>query len=119
MRNKGSAADCKLLRNQPESYRQVSIIMNSSLKATLFAAAFLVAPALNAWVSTPIVRIVHDPDVLEVEAVAPNIVRIQLQPAGKTTPRTLVMDPNFHPADVDKVRQETKGGTQTLVSDEM
>ena len=94
--------------------------MNSSVRATLVAAVFCVAAVPNVWAATPpIVRIVHDPDVLEVEAVAPNIVRIQLQPGGKTTPRTLVMDPKFQPAGVDKVRQEKKGDTQTIASDEM
>jgi len=55
---------------------------------------------------------------MEVQAVAPNIVRIHFQPGGKTTPRTLVMDPAFQPA-ATAVRLEKNGQAQTLTSSEM
>ena len=55
---------------------------------------------------------------MEVQAVAPNIVRSHFQPGGKTTPRTLVMDPAFQPA-ATAVRLEKNGQAQTLTSSEM
>jgi len=69
---------------------------NPSAKALLFATFLWTAASLPIWAVSPGIRIVHDSDVLEVEAVAPNIVRVHFQPAGKVTPRTLVMDPAFN-----------------------
>ena len=65
------------------------------------------------------IRIVQSPAAMEVQAVAPNIVRIHIQPNGQATERTLVMDPSFRPAGTDSVRTEKSGSTQTLSSPEM
>jgi alpha-glucosidase len=84
----------------------------SALLSTLiWAAAAQTAPA-------PQIRVVQGTDVVEVQAVAPNIVRIHFQPGGKTTPRTLVMDPGFQPA-ATSVWLEKNGQAQTLTSSEM
>jgi alpha-glucosidase len=83
-------------------------------KAALFA--------LLAWPLTgagaPPIRIVQGPGAVEVQAVAPNIVRIHFQPAGKVTDRTLMMDPAFQPAVMDVVVEKSDSG-QTLRSSEM
>ena len=92
---------------------------NISAKAILLAAVVWAAACLPVWAESSNIRIVHSSDVVEVQAVAPNIVRVHLQPGGKTTPRTLVMDPGFQPIGADKVRYEKNGDTQTLISDEM
>src|SRR5579872_5881835 len=65
------------------------------------------------------IRVLQGSSVAEVEAVAPNIVRIHFQPNGQTTARTLVMDPAFQPAAVGSVRLERNGAAQTLSSPEM
>ena len=84
----------------------------SALLSTLiWAAAAQPAPA-------PQIRVVHGADVVEVQVVAPNIARIHFQPGGKTTPRTLVMDPAFQPV-ATPVRLERNGQAQTLTSSEM
>src|SRR5581483_7710022 len=44
------------------------------------------------------IRLVHDSDVVEGQAVAPNIVRIHIRPGGKSSARTLVIDPSLQPA---------------------
>ena len=67
----------------------------------------------------PQIHLLHGSDVVDVQAVAPNIVRVHLQPNGKTTPRTLVMDPSFQPVGVDAVHLEKNGAIQTLSSAEM
>jgi alpha-glucosidase (family GH31 glycosyl hydrolase) len=92
---------------------------NPSAKALLFATFLWTAASLPIWAVSPGIRIVHDSDVLEVEAVAPNIVRVHFQPAGKVTPRTLVMDPAFQPVGADAVHQDKNGAIQTLYSDQM
>jgi hypothetical protein len=83
--------------------------------------------SLLAWAATcllpgagePQVRILQGSDAVEVRVVAPNIVRIQLQPNAQTTARTLVMDPSFQPVGTGSVRLEKNGAVQTLSSDEM
>lgn len=57
----------------------------------------------------PQIHLLRGADVVEIQAVAPNIVRIQLQPNGKTTPRTLVMDPSFQPVGTSAVHLEKSG----------
>src|SRR5579872_2429277 len=65
------------------------------------------------------IRLVHDSDVVEGQAVAPNIVRIHIEPGGKTSPRTLAIDPSLQPAGLDLVRVDRNGSSQTLRSPEM
>lgn len=65
------------------------------------------------------IRLVHDSDVVEVEAVAPNIVRFHIEPGGKTSPRTLVIDPSLQTVGLDRVRVDRNGPAQTLSSPEM
>src|SRR5580692_4557005 len=65
------------------------------------------------------VRILQGTDAVEVQAIAPNIVRIHLQPNGQTTSRTLVMDPALQPVNINTVHVEKSGHVQTLASDEM
>lgn len=72
-----------------------------------------------AFAQVPQIRLVHDSDVVEVQAVAPNIVRIHIQPGGKASARTLVIDPSLQPTGVDKVRVDRNGAAQTLSSPEM
>src|SRR5689334_5137719 len=65
------------------------------------------------------IRLVYDSDVIEVQAVAPNIVRIHMQPDGKAAARTLVIDPSLQASGVDNIRIERNGAAQTLSSPEM
>ena len=65
----------------------------------------------------PAIRLAHDAEIVEIQAVSPNIVRIHVQPDGKVSPRTLVMDPSLQPAGA--ARFERNGGIQTLSSPEM
>jgi len=127
--DKGHNADCKVPPYKPDSERghskaftmrsSVAGNRNPSAKALLFATFLWTAASLPIWAVSPGIRIVHDSDVLEVEAVAPNIVRVHFQPAGKVTPRTLVMDPAFQPVGADAVHQDKNGAIQTLYSDQM
>ena len=65
------------------------------------------------------IRVQQGSSVVEVETVAPNIVRVHFQPNGQTTPRTLVMDPSFQPVGASAVHLEKKGAVDTLTSPEM
>lgn len=67
----------------------------------------------------PRIRVQQGANLAEVEAVAPNIVRVHFQPNGTTTPRTLVMDPSFRPVGAESVRLEKNGAAATLTSSEM
>jgi len=64
------------------------------------------------------IRLVRDSDVVEIQAVAPNIVRIHIEPGGKPSARTLVMDPAFQPTGAG-TRIERNGAAQILSSPEM
>ena len=90
-----------------------------------FAGPAVVLPALVFAALQPMlaaageIRIVHDSGVLEVQAVAPNVVRVHYQPGGKATPRTLVMDPAFQPLQSDSIRYQKQGDLEILTSPEM
>ena len=75
-----------------------------------------VLPARSASLA---VRIVHGADAMEVEPVSPNIVRIHFQPGGKTTARTLVMDPAFQPAGTGSIQHAKDASAETFRSGEM
>ncbi len=77
--------------------------------AVWFAILAGLAACLLAGAEEPQIKILQGSDAVEVQAVAPNIVRIHLHPGGQTTPRTLVMDPGFQPVDTDQVRLEKDG----------
>ena len=64
------------------------------------------------------IRLDHDSNVVEVQAVEPNIVRIHIEPDGKVSARTLVMDPSFQPTGAE-TRIERNGAAQILSSPEM
>src|ERR1035438_2251187 len=83
------------------------------------AAMFAFVAGLLIGAGAPPVRIVQGSGAVEVQAVAPNIVRIHLQPTGQATERTLVMDPSFQPAGTDAVLVEKNGSMQTISSAEM
>jgi alpha-glucosidase len=94
------------------------MMKSSFAKAALSAIlAWTAIPLIGAGV--PPVRIVQGSGAVEVQAVAPNIVRIHLQPTGQATERTLVMDPTFQPAGTDTVLVEKNGSMQTIRSAEM
>jgi alpha-glucosidase len=84
----------------------------------IIVSALVCAAALSA-AGGPEVRIQQGADAVEVQAIAPNIVRIHLQPNGQTTPRTLVMDPSLQAVGTDAVHVEKNGVVQTLSSAEM
>lgn len=65
----------------------------------------------------PVLRITQNADVVEVEAVAPNIVRVHVEVAGQSTPRTLVMDPSFQPQDTAGFKKV--GDADVLISPQM
>ena len=90
-----------------------------SVRAAFITAVICMTASQAALAESPPIRIVHGVDVVEIQAVAPNVVRIHLQPGGKLTPRTLVMDPHFQPAGTDTIRLEKAGETQSLRSPEM
>jgi alpha-glucosidase len=108
------------------SARQVIVMKTSiarirdiSVRAAFISTIVWVAASQPASTDAPQIRVVHGADVVEVQAVAPNIVRIHFQPGGKTTPRTLVMDPGVQPVGTNSVRLEKSGENQTLWSPEM
>ncbi len=80
---------------------------------------WLAACSLPAFAQEQQIRLVHDAVVIEVQAYAPNIVRVYVGPEGKASPRTLVLDPSLKPAGVDSVRIGRSGDVQTLSSPEM
>ncbi|MEI9974962.1 MAG: TIM-barrel domain-containing protein [Ignavibacteriota bacterium] len=82
-------------------------------------AALLTWPVYLLAAGEPPVRIQQGPDAVEVQAVAPNIVRIHFQPGGQSTPRTLMMDPAFQPVEGNGVRVVKDGAAQTIGSPEM
>ena len=96
-----------------------SKVRRISVYATWFAIAAGPAACLPIGAGGSPVRILQGTDAVEVQAIAPNIVRIHLQPNGQTTPRTLVMDPALQPLSTDTVRIEKNGVVQTLTSTEM
>jgi alpha-glucosidase len=67
----------------------------------------------------PRIRVLRGSSVAEVEAVAPNIVRVHFQPNGQATPRTLMMDPAFQPVGASAVHLEKNGAARTFTSPEM
>jgi hypothetical protein len=83
--------------------------------------AILAGPAacVLAGAEEPRIKLLQGSDAVEVQAVAPNIVRIHLLPGGQYTPRTLVMDPGFQPVNTNQVRLEKNGALQTLILPEM
>src|SRR5271165_4036484 len=136
MRNSCIAKDhwriVKLPLDRPDSYvgyvrraRHVIIMKSFVVQArNIFATGLItaivwMAASLPASAQAPPIRIVQGTDVVEVQAVAPNIVRVHFQPGGKTTPRTLMMDPGFQPAAASTVHLERNGEAQTLSSPEM
>lgn len=56
---------------------------------------------------------------VEIQGIAPNIVRIHVKPDGKTTPRTLVIDPALKLAASGSFGIERSGAAQILSSSEM
>jgi len=63
----------------------------------------MIAPAPPALAAATAVRATHDgivirsgADVLELETIEPNVLRVHLLVDGKSTPRTLVVDPDAH-----------------------
>ena len=96
-----------------------SKVRRISVYATWFAIAAGPAACLPVGAGGSPVRILQGTDAVEVQAIAPNIVRIHLQPNGQTTPRTLVMDPALQPLSTDTVRIEKNGVVETLTSTEM
>ena len=68
--------------------------------------------------ATAQIHFAFNKDVVEVDAVAPNIVRVHIQPGGRATPRTLVMDPAFRPVGPGLVPVAVDGG-ERLTSSEM
>jgi alpha-glucosidase len=104
-------------------------IRNIYSRAALLTAVIWMAGSQPVSAEAPRIRVLHGSDVVEVQAVAPNIVRIHVQPGGKVTTRTLMMDPGmmdpgmmdpgFQPAGTDAVRLEKKGAIQTLGSPAM
>ncbi len=101
------------------------MIMKSLIKearpifAKLVALAIIQGSCLLITAAEPQVKILQGSDAVEVQAVAPNIVRIHFQPNGQATPRTQMMDPAFQPVDASSVRLEKNGPVQTLSSGEM
>lgn len=86
------------------------------------AASFIVAGcafcSLPAFAQQSPIRIVHDSDVVQIQAYASNIVDIHFEPGGKVTPRTVVMDPALKPAP-NAVQVKNSADGQTLSSPEM
>jgi alpha-glucosidase len=56
------------------------------------------------WPQSSAIRLVHDSDVVEIEPVAVNILRVQIEPNGISGPRTLVMDPALASVKIDSVK---------------
>jgi len=72
----------------------------------------------TAWLQTQAqqIRIAHGKDVVEVEAVSANIVRVHVEPVGISTPRTPVMDPALLPDTPSAARLEESVSSKTLTS---
>lgn len=65
----------------------------------------------------PLLRIAQNGNTVELEAVAPNILRVHVEIGGRSSPRTLVMDPSFQPHDAASF--EKLRGDDVLVSPQM
>ena len=78
------------------------------------AALFAITTWLLIGAEAPALLIVQGTGAVDVQSVAPNIVRIHFQPAGEVTDRTLMMDPSLQPARSDAVVAEKSGSGQTL-----
>lgn len=91
----------------------------SFTRIACFTAAVCLAAAVPLRAGAPAIRFVHEADIVDVQALAPNIVRVHFQPGGKATPRTLVIDPQLRPAGVDAVRTRKQNGADELYSANM
>ena len=76
-----------------------------SAKLCLLAGSLLLTAPL--W-GQSVLRVAQGEDVIEVEAVAPNILRVHVELEGRFTPRTLVMDPSFKPQEPGLEFQKSK-----------
>lgn len=65
------------------------------------------------------IRLVHGSGVVNIQAYGPNIVGIHFEPEGRSSPRTLVLDPSLRPRDVAAFRVDRRGNSQVLVSPQM
>jgi len=86
--------------------------------ASASSAILLGAAVLPAFAQQPQIRLLHGADVVEIQAYAPNIIGIHVEPGGKTSARTLVMDPSLQPKP-DTMRMDRSGVVQTLTSADM
>ena len=57
-----------------------------------------------AFAEEPQIRLVRDFGVMEIRAVAPNILGVHIEPGGKVSSRTLVIDASLQPGNLDTVR---------------
>ena len=80
---------------------------------------FLAACSFTALAQEAPIHLVHGADTVDIQPYAGNIVGVHIMPGGKSSPRTLVMDPSLHPTGVEAVRVDKNGAVQTLSSPEM
>ena len=65
------------------------------------------------------VHVTSGDGVMDLEILGPNLLRIDIQPNGKTSPRTLVMDPNLKVSDLAQVSVRRDGDSGQIASSEI
>jgi len=62
------------------------------------------------------VQVTSGEGVIDLEILGPNLLRVDIRPGGKTSPRTLVMDPNLKAAKLAKVSVRRDGDSTQIAS---
>ena len=96
----------------PPRFRRKAVAL-SRVVACWACCAFL------AFAEEPQIQLVRDSGVVEIRAFAPNILAVHIEPGGKVSPRTSVLDPSLQPEKMDNVRVDRNGDVRTLSSPEM
>jgi len=99
-----SSAQASRKEQVPGQASERSLMRSGRLK--MFVGLLLCAPIC----ASAQIRITHGADIVQVDVVAPNIARIHVEPNGRSTPRTPVMDPAFQPIQSSVVTRDADGG---------
>ena len=83
----------------------------TKIHSRLLFVSFLTFSTL--WAQAQSIRFVQGKDVVEVEAVSENVIRVHIEPDGVVTARTLVIDPAFVPAKTSSASASRDGRSIT------
>jgi alpha-glucosidase len=81
------------------SYTTICCGRSQRLKSSIFFVFALLFSSLQLHATAPQVNLNRGDSTIDVEAVALNIVRVDVRPGGIASPRTEIMDPSFQPVD--------------------